>query len=347
MKKIIFIALSVLLCSTTLAQTEPLKKYLRFTPSNLNQNNINPSDIPSEQVLRQMGLSEDEVQEAMNFKFKRGKYDPNQVDSSAFDTRKNQAADFYKSLGDSLYLMDSIKYPVGKIFGQDFFRNRNLFFFNKAHDAKAPDNYLLGEGDELTISIWGMADYSESLVVNEKGFISTSRAGRVYVGGKNFKTVKSLIKNKMGNYYDLSRSQLDVTLNYSRVITVNIIGEVFNPGSYTIPATNTAFNALLAAGGPSQIGSVRNIYLRRGGKTVDSLDVYAFLFDSNSSQDLFLQDNDYLYVAPAEKIVEVKGAVNRPYTYEAKKRRCGVRYDSLCRRIYFKSIHKRNSSAQN
>ena len=65
-------------------------------------------------------------------------------------------------------------------------------------------------------------------------------------------------------------------------------------------------------------GSVRNIYLRRGGKTVDSLDVYAFLFDSNSSQDLFLQDNDYLYVAPAEKIVEVKGAVNRPYTYEAK-----------------------------
>ncbi len=319
MKKIIFIALSALLCSTTLAQTESLKEYLRFTPSNLNQNNINPSDIPSEQVLRQMGLSEEEVQEAMNFKFKRGKYDPNQVDSSAFDTRKNQAADFYKSLGDSLYFNDSIQYPIGKIFGQDFFRNRNLLFFNKAYDAQAPDNYLLGEGDELTISIWGMADYSESLVVNEKGFISTSRAGRIYVGGKNFKTVKSLIKNKMGNYYDLSRSQLDVTLNYSRVITVNIIGEVFNPGSYTIPATNTAFNALLAAGGPSQIGSVRNIYLRRGGKTVDSLDVYAFLFDSNSSQDLFLQDNDYLYVAPAEKVVEVKGAVNRPYTYEAKK----------------------------
>ena len=93
---------------------------------------------------------------------------------------------------------------------------------------------------------------------------------------------------------------------------------MFNPGSYTIPAINTAFNALIAAGGPNQIGSVRNIYLRRNGKTVDSLDVYSFLFDPTSSQDLFMQNNDYLYVAPAEKIVEVKGAVNRPYTYEAK-----------------------------
>ena len=169
--------------------------------------------------------------------------------------------------------------------------------------TQAPENYLLGEGDELTISIWGMADHSESLVVNEKGYVSTSQAGRIYVGGKNFKTAKSLIKNRMGNYYDLNRSQLDVTLNYSRVITVNIVGEVFNPGSYTIPATNTAFNALIAAGGPSQIGSVRNIYLRRNGKTIDSLDVYAFLFDPKASQDVFMQNNDYLYVAPAKKLL--------------------------------------------
>ena len=106
----------------------------------------------------------------------------------------------------------------------------------------------------------------------------------------------------MGNYYDLNRSQLDVTLNYSRVITVNIVGEVFNPGSYTIPATNTAFNALIAAGGPSQIGSVRNIYLRRNGKTVDSLDVYKFLFDPTASQDLFMQNNDYYMYLQRKKL---------------------------------------------
>jgi protein involved in polysaccharide export with SLBB domain len=318
MKKIVLFALAAILSGAALAQSDALKQYMRFAPSNLNATNVNPADIPSEQVLRQMGLSEEEIQEAMDFKYQRGKYHPNAVDSSAFAAKNDRAFDLYTAMGDTAFFNDSIQYPIGKIFGQDVFRNNELNFFNRAFDAQAPDNYLLGEGDELTISIWGMADHSETVFVNDKGYVATSQAGRIYVGGKNFKTAKSLIKNRMGNFYDLNRSQLDVTLNYSRVITVNIVGEVFNPGSYTIPATNTAFNALMAAGGPSQIGSVRNIYLRRDGETIDSLDVYAFLFDPASSQDLFMQNNDYLYVAPAARIVEIKGAVNRPYTYEAK-----------------------------
>ena len=80
-----------------------------------------------------------------------------------------------------------------------------------------------------------------------------------------------------------------------------MLEKFINPGSYSIPAVNTAFNALLAAGGPNQIGSVRNIYLMRNGKTIDSLDVYRFLFDPNTSQDLFMQNNDYLYVTCSRK----------------------------------------------
>ena len=322
MQKIILFALAGFLSLSVTAQTteqsSQMKQYMRFAPSNLNASNINASDIPSEQVLRQMGLSEAEIQEAMDFKFQRGKYNPNAIDSSAFVAKSDKAADLYSAMGDTAFFNDSIQYPLGKIFGQDVFRNNDLTFFNRAYDAQAPDNYMLGEGDELTISIWGMADHSESVVVSEKGYVSTMHAGRIYVGGKNLKTVKLLVKNRMANFFDLNRSQLDVTLNYSRVITVNIVGEVFNPGSYTIPATNTAFNALMAAGGPNQIGSVRNIYLKRNGKTVDSLDVYKFLFDPSSDQDLFMKNNDYLFVSTAERIVEVKGAVNRPYTYEAK-----------------------------
>ena len=99
---------------------------------------------------------------------------------------------------------------------------------------------------------------------------------------------------------------------------MHIVGEVYNPGSYTIPAINTAFNALIAANGPNQLGSVRNIYIKRDGKTIDSLDVYQFLFNPTRSQDIYMQDGDYLFVPPAKHIVEVSGAVNRPYTYEAK-----------------------------
>ena len=116
----------------------------------------------------------------------------------------------------------------------------------------------------------------------------------------------------------MKNSEIDVTLSYSRVIIVNIVGEVYNPGSYSIPAINTAFNALIAANGPNQLGTVRNIYIKRDGKTVDSLDVYQFLFNPIRSQDIYMQDGDYLFVPPAKHIVEVSGAVNRPYTYEAK-----------------------------
>jgi protein involved in polysaccharide export with SLBB domain len=130
--------------------------------------------------------------------------------------------------------------------------------------------------------------------------------------------MRSLIKSKFGSFLDMKNSEIDVTLSYSRVITVNIVGEVYNPGSYTIPAINTAFNALIAAKGPNQLGTVRNIYIKRDGKTVDSLDVYQFLFNPTRSQDIYMQDGDYLFVPPAKHIIEVKGAVNRPYTYEAK-----------------------------
>ena len=292
---------------------------LKFVPSNIDPSTVNPSDIPSEEILKKMGLSEQEINEAMDFKFQRGKYDPNFIEQdSSFNSLNIQNADqFYNSLSNFEY-NDSILYPVGKVYGQDVFRSNELNFFNRAFDSQAPDNYLIGENDELTISIWGLAEHSETVVVNNKGYVNTQYAGRIYVGSKNFKKVKSLIKNRMSNYFDLTKSQFDLSLNYSRVITVNIVGEVFNPGSYTFPATNTVFNALMAAGGPNQVGSVRNIYIKRNGKTVDSLYVYKFLFDPNSNQDVFLQNNDYILVNNISNIVEVSGEVNRPYTYEAK-----------------------------
>ena len=319
MKKILTLLIG-LVSFTIHAQTvEQMNKYMRFVPSNMKASDINPSDIPSEDILRQMGLSEEEISEAMDYKYQRGKYNPNYIDTTGAETTLMQSDLFYASMNDSLFdLNDSIIYPSAKIYGQDFFRNNSISFFSRAYDNQAPDNYLLGENDELTISIWGLAEHSEVVTVSESGYINSRIAGRIYVGSKNLKTVKSLVRNRMNSFFDLKKSQFDLTLNYSRVISVNIIGEVFNPGSYSIPATNTAFNALVAAGGPSQIGSVRNIYLMRDGKTIDSLDVYKFLFDPSTSQDLFMQNNDYLYVPVAANVVDLKGEVNRPYTYEVK-----------------------------
>ena len=319
MKKILILLIGLVSLHAHAQTIEQMQKYIRFVPSNMKASDINPSDIPSEDVLRQMGLSDKEISEAMDYKYQIGKYNPNFIDTSSTETSLIQSNLLYNSMSDSLFeFNDSIIYPSAKIYGQDFFRNNSISFFTRAYDNQAPDNYLLGENDELTISIWGLAEHSEVVTVSESGYINSSIAGRIYVGSKNLKTVKSLVRNRMNSFFDLKKSQFDLKLNYSRVISVNIIGEVFNPGSYSIPATNTLFNALVAAGGPSQIGSVRNIYLMRDGKTIDSLDVYKYLFDPSTSQDLFMQNNDYIYVPVASNVIDLKGEVNRPYSYEVK-----------------------------
>ncbi len=319
MKKILFISLSILLTLGVSAQIDIDKSkinpaYLKFLPSNANPEDLRPSDIPSEQVLKQMGLSENEISEAMDFKYSRGKYEKEAQNTSRVNVNLSK---FYESFGDTL-VVDTTVFPKARIFGQDVFRNNKLSFYQKALDAKAPENYKVGSGDEISISVWGYSEFSETLLVDDRGYITPSSYGRIYVKGLTFKKMRSLLKSKFSTFLDMKNSEIDVTLSYSRVITVNIVGEVYNPGSYSIPAINTAFNALIAANGPNQLGSVRNIYIKRNGKIVDSLDVYQFLFNPTRSQDIYMQDGDYLFVPPAKNIVEVKGAVNRPYTYEVK-----------------------------
>lgn len=288
--------------------------YSNFLPTNSNIGDLRPSDIPSEQVLKQMGFDKNEINEAMDFKYSRGKYKKNNISNK--DTISNLSK-FSLYFEDTL-AVDSVIYPKAKIFGQDIFRNNKLNFYQKALDAKAPENYKLGPGDEISISIWGFNEFSETLEVDARGYISPSSYGRIYVKGLTFKNMRSLLKNKFSTFFDMQNSEIDVSLSYSKVITVNIVGEVYNPGSYVIPSINTAFNALISSNGPTQIGTVRNIYIKRNGKTVDSLDVYKFLFDPEKSHDIYLQDGDYLFVPPAKNLIEISGAVNRPYTYEAK-----------------------------
>jgi len=319
MKKIILLSLVVCLSLISSAQTNYDKSkinpaYLKFLPSNANPEDLRPSDIPSEQVLKQIGLSDTEIAEAMDFKNGTGKYAKNE--NEAVEVNDNLAK-FYEAFGDTL-VADTTSYPKARIYGQDVFRNNELSFYQKALDAKAPENYKVGSGDEISISVWGYSEFSENLMVDERGYITPSSYGRIYVKGLTFKRMRSLLKSKFGSFLDMKNSEIDVTLSYSRVITVNIVGEVYNPGSYSIPAINTAFNALIAANGPNQLGTVRNIYIKRDGKTVDSLDVYQFLFNPTRSQDIYMQDGDYLFIPPAKHIIEVSGAVNRPYTYEAK-----------------------------
>ena len=137
MKKLILLSFSIIFGVIVNAQIDVNKSeidpvYLKFLPSDVNPENLRPSDIPSEQVLKQMGLSESEINEAMDYKYSRGKYSISPSDTAVSHFNLTT---FYEAFGDTLRT-DTITYPQAKIYGQDIFRNNNLSFYQKALDAK-------------------------------------------------------------------------------------------------------------------------------------------------------------------------------------------------------------------
>ncbi len=206
--------------------------------------------------------------------------------------------------------------PAAVVYGQSYFREGDIKIFNRSTDAKAPSNYIIGIGDEFGVSVFGYSYYNEVLKVDARGAINPNNMGPIFIKGLAFDKAKSLIRSKMGQYFDLSNNKVEIALVYARNITVNIVGEVLKPGSYNFPAINSAFNALILAGGPSNIGTLRNIQIKRNGKLLKSLDVYAFLNDANAGQDFFLEENDYIIVGSSQKIVQLSGAVKRNASFE-------------------------------
>lgn len=207
-----------------------------------------------------------------------------------------------------------------KIFGHDLFSKRNLTFAPSLNMAP-PANYLLASGDELFINLWGAAEMEYTLKVAKDGSINIPSVGFIPVAGLTIAQAEQRIKNKLvSSVAGLSDGTVNIKISLGdiRAIKVNIIGEATLPGTYTLSSLSTLFNALYVAGGPSDIGSMRNIKLYRAGKLVSTLDVYDYLLNGKSDVDVRLEDNDMIIVEPYEKLVSVGGYVKRPRVFELK-----------------------------
>lgn len=206
--------------------------------------------------------------------------------------------------------------PFSSIYGHQFFRDGSFKYFQKTSETVATENYVLGTGDMVQIEVWGYRYWSKSYQVSENGSIDIQGYQKVFVKGLTLKQTRSLIASRLGLSGDESSYNIGVTR--PRLVTVNVLGEVFSPGTYTVPATNSAFNLLVSMGGPSDIGSVRNIYIKRDGKIRDSFDFYEYFTDVRHQRDVYLQNGDYIIVSPLANVISVDGAVRRPGRYELK-----------------------------
>jgi len=204
---------------------------------------------------------------------------------------------------------------ASRIYGHELFRNKTLEVFRATDKATAPGTYVLDTGDELAISIFGASQTDLLLEIGEDGFIKPSGIPRIYLRGRTLTEARKLVRSRMSNYYVFERGQFSLSIDAARTISVSIYGEVQQSGTYTLSALNGPLNALIAAGGPTDKGSVRKIEHIREGKTV-LIDVYEFLQNPGNATTMDLRDKDIINVPLASELVSITGGVRRPMTYE-------------------------------
>lgn len=203
------------------------------------------------------------------------------------------------------------------IYGHALFTGKSLDVFRTTDGAEAPDTYVLGEGDEIRISIFGASQTDIQQRVASDGSIQPYGVAKVFVKGLTLKQVRSLLRERLSYSYSFRPDQFAISIVTARTVMINIFGEVKVTGSFNMSALNSAFNALTAAGGPTSIGSVRNIQLIRGSEK-KVIDLYAFMSDPSKQFDFALQNNDIIYVPVLKNLVNITGAVKRPMQYEVK-----------------------------
>lgn len=204
----------------------------------------------------------------------------------------------------------------GLIYGQEIFKNKSVETYTKSENIKPPDTYLLGVGDIVNIHIFGRSrtDY-KNIEINPKGYIQLGPFPRIYIKGLTYEKARQVVRQTLQNYFIFEPNEFEMTIDYSREIGVNIYGEAEQIGTFNMPATNTVFNALVAAKGPNKIGSVRNIKLIRG-KNTRIVDVYQFINNPAIAQDFYLEQGDIIHIPIADRVVSITGAVRRPLRYE-------------------------------
>lgn len=207
-------------------------------------------------------------------------------------------------------------------FGYDIFA-RDPSLFQAASVGVVDPDYLIGPGDEIIVMLWGETQFRQVLTVDREGFVFVPEIGQVFVNGLNLNLLESKLFKVFSQSYASLNPQgrtpttfLDVSLGNLRPLRIQVLGEVAQPGAYTVSPSATLFSALYYFNGPTTLGSLRDIQLIRGGKKIASIDFYDYLLTGKKPNDQMLQLDDVIYIPRRMKTVSIEGQINRGGIYE-------------------------------
>lgn len=212
---------------------------------------------------------------------------------------------------------------LDSIFGMKLFASPRPIFEPRL-DVPTPTDYILGPGDELLLDFWGAAQKYFNLVVSDEGTVRPEGARPIYISGLTVKDAERKIISRMSQYYSglSSRQGSANSINYElgltriRLVDVQVVGSVRNPGTYTLSSLATAFTAIEAAGGPNVDGSFRKIKVIRNNEEITEIDLYGYLLEGKRSGDVRIQSGDVILVPNTEITVNIAGDIRSPMRFE-------------------------------
>ena len=270
-------------------------------------NGANRQRTNKEKALMQMQAQK------QNARMIKGQYEDRNLTMDDRKEAMNDAIGFMDI--DSLIYYQNYFKDESQVFGRNLFSNKNLTFEPNQNMA-TPANYRLGAGDNVIIDVWGASQETFECMVSPDGVVVIEGVGPIQIAGQTVQQATATIKGKLGQYY--SDCQFALSVADTRSIQVQVAGEVVMPGTYTLSSLSTAFNALYAAGGINETGTLRDIKVYRNGRQIGTIDVYDFLMHGSNAGDVRLEDNDVIVVGPYDCLVNVRGKVKRPMFYEMK-----------------------------
>jgi protein involved in polysaccharide export with SLBB domain len=344
MKKItaVLILFFTLLVSLNMSAQDILKSkdlstvkvdYLSDSDINKIKNQLDAKDLTiddAEEAILSRGMSKSEFSKLKTRLEEASRKDPKKKDLKDKDSKdkdskdedskdKNKKTEFGRKQQEIVNnkIKDSIN---ALIFGSELFDNPTLNFEPDLKLA-TPMNYILGPGDELQISVFGVQEFEDNIPVSVEGKITIQYVGQIAVSGITIEAATQKIKAAIAKVYSTVRSgqsQVSVSLGQIRTIKVTIVGGK-QPGNYSVSSLATVYNALHLAGGPGKNGSYRNIELIRNNKVYRNIDIYKFLVKGDQSDNVNLKENDVIRIPAYSQRVTVEGEVKRPGVFEMKK----------------------------
>ena len=224
-----------------------------------------------------------------------------------------------KKLEKDSTLNDDIKkgyYNPEQTYGANVFQNTAIY--DIAELSTPPLDYPIGVGDHIIVALWGGGEYQEDYIVARDGAIFPNSLGKITVQGLTFENARSLIYARFKSVIPAT-TNIQITLGQPRTISVNVGGEVENPGPVTVSAFSNAYNIIGLAGGISEFGNLRDIQVKRNGKIIETIDVYKYLASGEMGNRIYLQNNDFVFVNNEVIKVFATGQFKRPMYYQLKK----------------------------